>query len=315
MGKNTFHAVSDEWLKWISPDLKASSIVRYTNIINKHLLPKFGTYPIDEITEEDAITFKNRLLCPGADKGSGLSPSTVSTIMAVFKSIMEYAVHVKKLPIQKFGKIKVKQMHEPLRVFSRIEQERLNRYLLAHLNPVNLGILLTLYTGLRIGELCALKWEDISLEEQSIYVHQTLQRLQTFQPQKRTQVIITKPKSNSSIRHIPIPDPLIKPLFEAQCEKSCFLLTGKSDEFIEPRTMENRFKTVTQSCDIRGSTFHTCRHTFATRCVELGFDIKSLSEILGHSSVTITMNRYVHPSMEFKKENMKRLSTLLDNII
>jgi len=311
MADHTFQTISEEWLKWISPDLKASSKVKYINILNKHLLPEFGTYPISQISESDVLSLKTRLLTPEAEKGIGLSPGSVVNILAVLRSIMAYASQVRKLDVQDIGRIKVKQIRKPLRVFSRDEQKRLNEYLFKHSDLVSLGILLTLYTGLRIGELCALKWEDISLEDHSIFVHRTLQRIQTFRPEEKTRVIITEPKSSSSIRHIPIPHPLIKRLGKAKCHASCYLLTGKPDEYIEPRMMENHFNAITRCCDIRGSTFHTCRHTFATRCVELGFDIKSLSEILGHSNVTITMNRYVHPSMEFKQENMNRLSLLL----
>ena len=225
---------------------------------------------------------------------------------------MSYASHVKYLEINDLGNIPVKQLHKPLRVFSRREQQRLNQYLYANPSLANLGILLTLYTGLCIGELCALRWEDISLKEQDIYIHRTLQRIQTFQVESKTKIIITEPKSASSIRHIPIPDSMVKLLKRYEQPGACFFLTGEPKEFIEPRTMENRFNTVTRRCNISGSTFHTCRHTFATRCVELGFDIKSLSEILGHANVAITMNRYVHPSREFKLENMNRLSSLLE---
>ena len=226
---------------------------------------------------------------------------------------MSYASQVKCIKINNLGKLPVKQIKKHLRVFSRGEQQRLNHYLCADLNLVNLGILLTLYTGLRVGELCVLQWADISLKEQDIYIRHTLQRIQTFQSREKTKIIITEPKSASSIRHIPIPDSIMKLLKEYERPDPCFFLTGKPKEFIEPRTMENRFNTITRKCNISGSSFHTCRHTFVTQCVELGFDVKSLSEILGHANVAITMNRYVHPSMEFKLENMNRLSSLLED--
>ena len=313
MVKTSFQSISEEWLEWISPNLKTSSKVRYMNILKIHLLPEFGNKNIKDISWEDAIAFRNKLLYTGGKKGNGLSPKTVSNILAVFKNIISYATNIKCIEIKELGKIPVKLPQKHLRVFSLEEQQRLNHYLRTNLNLVNLGILLTLYTGLRVGELCALRWEDISLKDQDIFVHHTLQRIQTFQEGAKTTIIITEPKSQSSVRHIPIPDSLIKLLIEYEQPGSCFFLTGRSNEFIEPRTMENRFNAVTRKCNISGSSFHTCRHTFATRCVELGFEIKSLSEILGHSNVKITMNRYVHPSREFKLENMNRLSSLFDN--
>lgn len=163
-----------------------------------------------------------------------------------------------------------------------------------------------------MGEICALRWNDISFSEQVIYVHQTLQRVQDKSNSgRKTRVIITTPKSSCSIRYIPIPDAIIKTLEIARSDATGYLLTNSNTKFAEPRTMQNRFKLALKEADIEPANFHALRHTFATRCVELGFDVKSLSEILGHATVNITMNRYVHPTLELKKENMKKLSSLL----
>lgn len=149
------------------------------------------------------------------------------------------------------------------------------------------------------------------INEQYLFVHQSMQRVQTNgSGEKRTQVVIQTPKSECSIRKIPIPQEMLPILIKAQ-KQEAFLLTGTHHSFIEPRCMENQFKNVANECGISDVNFHALRHTFATRCVELGFNIKSLSEILGHASVNITLNRYVHPSMELKQENMNRLSALL----
>lgn len=175
-----------------------------------------------------------------------------------------------------------------------------------------MGILLCLYTGLRLGEICALTWKDILMDEQCLYIHQTMQRIQVKDNTgKKTAVIIMPPKSGCSIRRISIPDEIRQLLSQIQKQDKAYLLTGMVHSYVEPRNMENRFKAVTKECNIIDVNFHALRHTFATRCVELGFDVKSLSEILGHASVNITMNRYVHPSMEHKKKNMNLLSELL----
>lgn len=160
--------------------------------------------------------------------------------------------------------------------------------------------------------MCALKWEDIYIEEQLLFVHRSMQRIQTNNHLgKKTVVIVQEPKSDCSIRKIPIPDEVLNLLLPFQKQREAFFLTEATQSYIEPRCMENYFKSATNACGISDISFHALRHTFATRCVELGFDIKSLSEILGHASVTITLNRYVHPSMELKKQNMNRLSVLL----
>ena len=218
---------------------------------------------------------------------------------------------MKGYPVTNFKGITVKQVQKPLRVLSSIEQQKLSEYLFANLNSCNLGILICLYTGLRIGEICALKWEDISLEEQSLYVHHTMQRLQTSRTGKsKTTVIISTPKSDCSIRTIPIPNDMLALLQEQKQPDNAYVLTGSSHRYMEPRTLQYRFRVIMRRCEIENVNFHVLRHTFATRCVELGFDIKSLSEILGHASVNITLNRYVHPSRELKQKNMDKLGQI-----
>lgn len=129
--------------------------------------------------------------------------------------------------------------------------------------------------------------------------------------EKKTRIVLTTPKSACSIRTIPIPDPLIKILNDHQTSSRGFLLTNSETRFIEPRTMQNKFKTALKKSEIESANFHALRHTFATRCVELGFDVKSLSEILGHATINITMNRYVHPTLEMKKKQYgKVISTI-----
>ena len=241
-----------------------------------------------------------------------LSPKTVSSIMCVLKNIFDYAAHVKQYVTVDLRGISIKQPQRQLRVLSLSEQHTLSAYLCENLNLYNLGILICLYTGLRVGEICALRWEDVNFEEKAIYVHQTMQRLQCTESDKnKTQILISNPKSNSSVRRIPIPDELFNFIDQYRFPDNAYFLTGTSKQYVEPRNMQNKFKKVLKDCGIENANFHALRHTFATRCVELGFDIKSLSEILGHSSVSITLNRYVHPSMELKLQNMNKLSELL----
>lgn len=135
--------------------------------------------------------------------------------------------------------------------------------------------------------------------------------MQDQEKEKRTRIIITPPKSRKSIRHIPIPDGVAQILEGYQRYGNEYLLTGKTNSFVEPRTLQYHFKKILQKSRIQEANYHALRHTFATRCIELGFDIKSLSEILGHASVNITLNRYVHPSMEMKRDNMEKLSELI----
>lgn len=308
----SFGTAAEEWLNATKPTLKDSTFSRYRTALDRHLFPEFEDKVVTEIRRDDISGFSSRLLASGDDEGKGLAPKTVSAILSVMKNVMDYVRLVKGLTVVSFDGLAVKLPQKQLRVFSLYEQETLNIYLLEDLSPSNLGILLCLYTGLRIGELCALKWGDISFNQQTLHVVRTMQRIQKPDGNgHKTQVVITPPKSDCSVRDIPLPDDVFQILTERRQPDGCFFLTGQKESYIEPRTMENRFNKVIEACGITQATVHTCRHSFATRAVELGFDIKTLSEILGHASVAITMNRYVHPSMQLKQQNMNKFCTLL----
>lgn len=307
----SFKTVSMAWIKSLKPQLKQSSIVKYTNLLETYLFPYFMNSPIDTITREDILNLGNTLLISGGQNGNGLSPKTVNSIMSVLKAIFLYASHNGEFIVADIYKISFKQPQKPMRILSLAEQEKLSRFLYGNLTLTNLGILVCLYTGIRIGEICALKWEDISFDEKYLYVHKTMQRIQNKEnSEQKTSVIISAPKSECSIRKIPLPDNIFQLISAARCQGNTYFLTGLSNTFVEPRTLQNRFKVVIKTCNIDNANFHALRHTFATRCIELGFDAKSLSEILGHASVNITLNRYVHPSMDLKQKNMNMLSDL-----
>ena len=190
-----------------------------------------------------------------------------------------------------------------------VGKEKLETYLICHTeSPVCIGILLSLYTGLRIGEVCALRWEDINFDTQTLNVNKTLMRIQDLSPQakSRTKIIVGTPKTGNSIRKIPLPEGICPFLWQLRRSPSCYLLTGTTD-YMEPRSYYNRYKKILCSLELNQYNYHALRHTFATRCVEHGFDVKSLSEILGHADVSTTMRRYVHPSMKTKREQMQLL--------
>lgn len=308
----TFQMMANEWLLLQKPQLKPSSFVKYSNILNKYLLPRYGAICVQEIARSDFLTFSRSLLENHEGCRDGLAPKTVNCIISVMKSIMEYAYREHHTRTADLRHTEVKQPQTTMRILSRYEQGRLNRELVENLDLCNLGILLCLYTGIRIGEICALKWGDISFEENYMFIQRTMQRIQNLdRTAEKTSIVISSPKSDCSFRKIPIPKEVMLYLRQYRGDDSAFLLTGRSDAYVEPRCLENRFKRRTEKCGIRDVKFHALRHTFATRCVELGFDIKSLSEILGHSSVNITLNRYVHPSMELKATNMSKLSSII----
>jgi len=199
-----------------------------------------------------------------------------------------------------------------IQVLSKNDPLKLEQFLLQNPCPFHLSIILTMYSGIRIGELCALKWEDISLSNGTIYVHKTLMRIQnnTENAGPKTNVITSIPKTERSIRVIPLPSIIITYIKKYQKSGECYLLTGNKD-WMEPRACLKKYKQVLQRAEVQSFSFHSLRHTFATRCIEVGMDVKSLSEILGHSDVNITMQRYVHPTLEQKRQQIERLTFIL----
>ena len=306
----TFEELSSEWLSAIKHKVKDSSYVKYRNLLNSYIIPAFSGKQVETILRQDISMLCITLSEKGGKRGTGLSPKTIKDTLSLIKNIYTFATTEKELEVADIKGLSVKLPHNSIRVLSRPEQQRLENCLRVNLNHCNIGILLCLYSGLRIGEICALTWQDISPSEQILHVTKTMQRLQQPEGNKKTKIIISTPKSECSIRKIPLPENIYTLLQGNRKKDDAYVLTGSKDHFIEPRTLENCFKRILLKSDIKDATFHSLRHTFATRCIELGFDMKSLSEILGHASVNITLNRYVHPSMELKQKNMNLLSDL-----
>lgn len=310
--KVLFSSIALEWLESISSRIKESTRNKYNNILYLYVLPSYQDIRINNITSELIDSYCNELINFGGKDQTGLSPKTVTDILSVIRCILKFAKK-KGIEVPCDGSaVQIKQYNRSMRVLSILEQNQLCKHLLEKRNSYNIGILICLFTGLRVGELCALRWEDISFSDQTIFVHQTLQRIQNkADNEAKTKIVITPPKSIFSIRTIPLTEELCSLLAEYKKGDTGYVLTNSDKKFVEPRTMQYQFKKILSLNGIQKANFHSLRHTFATRCIEVGFDIKSLSEILGHATVNITMNRYVHPTLELKKENMEKLSKLL----
>ena len=197
-----------------------------------------------------------------------------------------------------------------MRVLSREEQRCLTEYLMTDMDDCKFGILLSMFSGIRIGELCALRWENISLKDNTVKITSTMQRIRELDGDGKTKILIGSPKSDTSQRIIPLTEQAASLCDRMKSQdKDTYILTG-SDKYMEPRTLQYRFERYTRECGLEGVHFHTLRHTFATRCVEVGFEIKSLSEILGHANTSITLDRYVHSSIDLKRDNMNKLNAV-----
>jgi len=306
--RGTIKAISADWLKDSTIFVKPATTARYEDYLRCYILPEFGDRHIDSLVNQDISNFCNVLLTNGGAKGQGLSPKTVSEILRVLKHLRKYAINHGYMVGFTSDCAFIRQKREEMRVFNQTERKKLQSYLSSNQNLCNIGIQLCLRTGIRIGELCALKWDDFSIDNQELHIHATLQRVRNEDSEgtAKTKVIISSPKSDSSVRTIPLPQDMCPNLANV-CKPGTFFLTGDNEKFIEPRTMQNRFKAVLDECGIEDANFHALRHTFATVCIEAGFDVKCLSEILGHANINITLDRYVHSTMAMKQRNMAKL--------
>lgn len=300
----------DGWLQFTCVNIKESTHARYFCLVETHIRPALGKYPVCKISTQLLEEFiREQLRWGRLDGTGGLSPKTVTDILMIIKNSMEYARDNGINITCNLQKLTVKKKDKEIRVFTQSEQSALVNVLLNDIDRYKFGVLLSLYTGIRIGELCALLWEDVSIPAATLKVRKTMQRIQNIDAgaATKTRVIITEPKSQCSIRDIPLPQFIVEIAERFADHPKAFLLSGDKYRYIEPRTMQNHFKTYIKESGINDANYHTLRHTFATRCIEVGFEIKTLSEILGHANVNITLNRYVHSSFDLKCANMNKL--------
>ncbi len=306
-----YNDILDAWLQSSRINTKESTYARYSHLIDAHIRPQLGKYHLSKISTQLIEGYIDRLLtCGRIDKSGGLASKTVTDILTVVKSTIEYAKYNNYDVSCNLSKLTVKKKEKEMRVLCQTEQDALIHVLMNDMDLYKFGVLLSLYTGIRIGELCALQWEDVSLSNSVLKIRKTMQRIKdtNIGAASKTKIIITEPKSDCSMRDIPLPSFMTEMAQQFVGAPKAFVLTGDRNKFVEPRTMQNRFKTYVKESGINDANYHALRHTFATRCVEVGFEIKSLSEILGHSNVNITLNRYVHSSFELKCANMNKLA-------
>lgn len=300
----TFLEVSALWLESVLSYCKKSTYAKYKNTLEKHILPVFGQCDIAKISVPYINEFcQNKLLV------WHLSPKSVKDMLSIIKQVIRYAANFGIANNQDFKEVVIASKKHSIKGMTNTQVKLLSEFLLTEISYINVGILFSLYTGVRIGEICALKIGDISFEDKVVHIDKTMQRIQNFSDtENKTDIIISSPKSECSIRDIPIPQFIIDIIVKLNyADQNAYLLTGTRNKYIEPRTLENNFKKIARCCGVKNVTFHMIRHSFATMCIEAGVDIKSLSEILGHSSVNITLNRYVHTDMRTKQINMEKL--------
>lgn len=292
----------DIWLDSKRICVKPSTLAQYRRIVEKILKPEFEGFTPHTVSSDTLRAIAESLL----DRYSAV---TTKMVMTVTNQILQFMCENGYADKKPQAKIRFPKHAKRPEILTITEQRRLTNFLLDDMNPSKMGILLCLYTGLRVGELCGLQWKDIDMFSKIIRVKRTIQRISDGSG--HTYFLIGTTKTEHSEREIPLPTFLINLIKDFEPQNKSLYVTSGSENFTQPRTYQNRFKRYLKECNIPEYHFHTLRHTFASRAIELGFDAKSLSEILGHSDVKITLALYVHPSLEQKRREMELFSSII----
>ncbi len=298
---------AEEWLADIICKRKYSTYIKYETVYKTHLAGIIGSCKLsDTATAEIQAKIFDHLSV------AALSESLQKSICCITNQILLFACRKYAISVSLLEKPGIKHNTKPVEVLSKAEQARLLCNIYKTSDTFKTAVLLCLYTGLRLGELCALKWTDLDLKNKFLTVNSTVQRIAVQDQSARTILMETVPKSESSRRTIPL-TPEITNLLSGLIENQPYIFGGNKP--LEPRTMQYRYKKLLKEADVNDRNFHILRHTFATNCIENGMDVKALSEILGHADVKITLNRYVHPTMESKRKQMGLLPAFYGQIL
>lgn len=308
----------NEWLNlwlenYVKPSVKPKTYICYRNIVNGQICSNLANYELNELSPIILQCFITDLITCGSKKtGNILSASTVNTIITVLQGSLKTAYNLGYIQNEIGNKIKRPRLKEKqVTCFSLSEQRLIEEEITENSKPKMKGILICLYTGLRIGELMALEWDDVDFENKSISITKSC-----FDGKNGDGMfcrITTAPKTSTSVRIIPIPDKLIPVLRELKAVAKNKYLISESEKVLSIRSYQRSFERMLKKLGIRQRGFHSLRHTFATRALELGVDVKTVSEILGHRNANVTLQRYAHSMPEHKIEMMNRIGNMLND--
>lgn len=300
--KKNIQQVAKLWQKDKKQYVKKSTISSYLLLLENHLLPEFGNQ--NTITEDEAQAFVFKKL------ESGLSKKTIKDMLIVLRMVLKFGAKHKWLNYQPFDiQFPTERKQQQLEVLSKAQQKTIMQYIKNNFTFRNLGVYLCLSTGMRIGEVCALTWEDIDIANGVIHINKTIQRIYNIDEHTRkTELIIDTPKTKNSHREIPISSDLLKLVkpFKNIVNSSFYVLTNEATP-TEPRTYRNYYNNLMEEIGMPKLKFHGLRHSFATRCIESNCDYKTVSVLLGHANISTTLNLYVHPNFEQKKKAINQM--------
>lgn len=302
--QTTFQELAQQWCETKQPIVKYSTVCAYRLVLRTHLLPRFG-----EMTQIEETDVQGFIL----DKvKAGLAKKTIRDMIAVLRAIIKYGARQKLFEGEDW------QLNYPtvaddakLPILSLAHQRKLTAYLTKQPDTRNIGILLALCTGMRIGEICALMWDDVDLVHRMLRVRQTVGRIYNCDL-RSTECVFSTPKTKHSFREIPISKLLFDALSYVKKQSGSTFVVGSSVPATDPRTYRDYFARLLKKLQIPHIVFHGLRHTFATRCIESQCDYKTVSSLLGHSNVSTTLNLYVHPNIQQKKRCIDKMSKFIE---
>ena len=302
VNKKNISQIANLWKEEKKQYVKKSTFAAYSLILETHILPSFGN--LTEVTEKEMQDFVLLKL------NAGLSQKTIKDMLIVLRMILKYGAKKGLCIYSPFDVIfPTDRERQDLEVLSIANQKKIMRFVEDNFTFRNLGIFICLSTGIRIGEICALTWDDIDVESGVIHIRKTIQRIYIRENgAMHTELLIDTPKTATSIRDIPMTKDLLsvlKPLRKVVNE-NYFVITN-DEHPTEPRTYRNYYKKLLSKLEIPPIKFHGLRHSFATRCIESHCDYKTVSVILGHSNISTTLNLYVHPNFEQKKKCIDKM--------
>lgn len=302
--QQTFRELAHRWVEAKQPIVKYSTICAYRLALRTHLIPRFGSMvQIHEAEVQEFIVDKMR---------AGMAKKTVRDIVAVLRAVVRYGARLHLCERENWQlAYPTTEQGRKLPVLSLAHQRKLMQYLVGQPTSRNIGILLALCTGMRIGEVCALEWGDVSLQHRTLRVRQTVGRIYDCE-RRVTERVFSTPKTKHSFREIPISKLLFDALCSVKRQGSSRFVVGVSEQATDPRAYRDYFSRLLRRLQIPPIVFHGLRHTFATRCIESQCDYKTVSTVLGHSDVSTTLNLYVHPNLVQKRRCIEKMSRFVD---
>lgn len=315
VNKKTFRNYASYWIKTKQFETRETTFGNYCSKLKNHIIPLLGDIPCDKFNNKLLQQFAYWASQKGGANQRGLSEKTIKDTLILIKSIIRDGQEEGVFPDFVIGRTKVPKklcLETTKKTYTEEEYKKIIKYLLDHMTTQGLGILIGIYTGMRIGEICALKWEDIDLENKLIRVNKTVSRVYNplFTGKEKCKVVITPGKTQNSRRVIPIADVLYKVLKKMKNKDNYYVTTGTAKSH-EPRTYRTHYKNIIDKCGVEYIKFHALRHSFASINIENGTDAKTVSEILGHADISITLQAYTHTSNKAKTKAINKFNNML----